>query len=303
MIEFTRILSPVDFSESSTRSLAHAVALARWYQAQLTVLHVVPTFEPMPIRGDLGQPVHITTPLTREAVVAEMRRHLDVVGVLPDAMLIAQAGDASSTIVEQATTERADLIVMGTHGRRGFKRLLLGSVTETVLREAPCPVLTVPPHARADSSDVVTFKRILCPLDFSEAALQAFGFALDLARQADGTVTLLHVLEWLAEEQPRTFGRFDLQQFRQQMIEDAEQRLHALVEGESQTWSAIKEVILFGRAHREILRAADANAVDLIVMGAQGRGGVDLALFGSTTQQVVRGAHCPVMTVRGAGRA
>src|SRR5262245_65990541 len=144
MIEFTRILSPVDFSESSTRSLAHAVALARWYQAQLTVLHVVPTFEPMPIRGDLGQPVHITTPLTREAAVAEMRRHLDVVGVLPDAMLIAQAGAASSTIVEQATTERADLIVISTHGRRRFKPLLLGSVAATVVRRYTCTVSTLP---------------------------------------------------------------------------------------------------------------------------------------------------------------
>ncbi|HEY1307673.1 MAG TPA: universal stress protein [Vicinamibacterales bacterium] len=303
MIEFTRILSPVDFSESSTRALAHAVALARWYQSQLTVLHVVPTFEPMQVRGDLGQPVHIAAPLTREEVVAELRRQLEVVGVVPDARFVAQAGDASSTIVDQATTGRADLVVMGTHGRRGFKRLLLGSVTETVLREAPCPVLTVPPDTRADRSQVVTFKRILCAMDFSPAALQAFGFALNLARQADGAVTLLHVVEWLAEEQPRTFGRFDLQEFRQQMIGDAEQRLHTLVEGESQTWSAIKEVILFGRPHREVLRAADADSVDLIVMGAQGRGGVDLALFGSTTQQVVRGAQCPVMTVRGAGHA
>ena len=93
--------------------------------------------------------------------------------------------------------------MIGTHGRRGFKRLLLGSVAETVLHEAPCPVLTVSPHTEAASSDVVTFKRILCPIDFSPSALQALGFALDLARQAGGLVTLLHVVEWLAEDEPQ----------------------------------------------------------------------------------------------------
>ena len=196
MIEFNRILCPVDFSESSTRALAHAAALTRWYEAHLTVLHVAPTFDPVQIRGDLGVPVEFVTPVTREEVLSELSRILERSGVSPDAHLIAQAGDASTTIVREALTTRADLIVIGTHGRRGFKRLLLGSVAETVLHEAPCPVLTVSPHTEAASADVVTFKRILCPIDFSLPALQALGFALDLARQAGGRVTLLHVVDF-----------------------------------------------------------------------------------------------------------
>ena len=83
------------------------------------------------------------------------------------------------------------------------------------------------------------------------------------------------------------------------MIENAQERLRNLVADESRTWVEIGDVVVFGRAHREILRAAEARVADLIVMGAQGRGGIGLALFGSTTQQVVRGAMCPVMTVRG----
>lgn len=298
MVEFKQILCPVDFSESSARALAHAAALARWYDAQLAVLHVVPTFDPVPIHGDLGDPVRVVIPMTRDEVLGEMRRALDLAGVSPDATLTAEVGDASATIVAQAVATRADLIVIGTHGRRGFKRLLLGSVTETVLREAPCPVLTVPPHARVASSEVVTFKRILCPMDFSPSALQALGFALDLARQADGLVTLLHVIEWLAEEEPRTSAHFNVPEFRRHLVDDAEQRLNTLVAEESRTWSEINSVVVAGRAHREILRAAEAKPADLIVMGAQGRGGVGLALFGSTTQEVVRGASCPVLTVR-----
>ena len=296
MIEFNRILCPVDFSESSTRALAHAAALTRWYEAHLTVLHVAPTFDPVQIRGDLGVPVEFVTPVTREEVLSELSRILERSGVSPDAHLIAQAGDASTTIVREALTTSADLIVIGTHGRRGFKRLLLGSVAETVLHEASCPVLTVSPHTEAASADVVTFKRILCPIDFSPSALQALGFALDLARQAGGRVTLLHVVEWLAEDEPT---HFNVPEFRGHMVNDAKQRLRSLVAEESRAWCEIDDVIVSGRAHRGILQEAAARSADLIVMGAQGRGSVGLALFGSTTQQVVRGAACPVLTVRG----
>ena len=83
------------------------------------------------------------------------------------------------------------------------------------------------------------------------------------------------------------------------MVADAQERLRNLVAEESRTWVEIADVVVFGRAYREILRAAEATPADLIVMGAQGRGGIGLTLFGSTTQQVVRGATCPVLTVRG----
>jgi nucleotide-binding universal stress UspA family protein len=177
--------------------------------------------------------------------------------------------------------------------------LLLGSVTEAVLREAPCPVLTVPPHAPAAVSDTVTFKRILCPMDFSPSALQALGFALDLARQADGLVTLLHAIEWPQEEEPGASADFNIPKYRSRIAQDAQERLRALVAEESRTWVEIDDLVVFGRAYREVLRQAEATPADLIVMGAQGRGGIDLAMFGSTTQQVVRGAMCPVLTVRG----
>jgi nucleotide-binding universal stress UspA family protein len=146
---------------------------------------------------------------------------------------------------------------------------------------------------------VVVFKRILCPIDFSPSSLQALGFALDLARQSNGKVTLLNVVEWLAEEDPMVSAHFNVPEVRGHMREDAEHGLHALVAAESRTWCDIENVVSFGRAHREILRAAEMKSTDLIVMGAQGRGGVGLALFGSTTQQVLRGASCPVLTVRG----
>jgi len=303
VIDFTHILCPTDLSESSVRPLTYAAALARWYKSKLTVLHVVPTFDPIPMRSpSIAGDFQLVYPVPREQVLEELRRFADAAGVGSDeASLAAEPGDPSRSIVDQAVAIPADLVVMGTHGRSGFERLLLGSVAEKVLRTAPCPVLLVPPHLTAAIPDDVRFKNILCPMDFSSGAMQALGFALDLARQADGSVTVLHVVEWLVEDEPRTQAHFNVPEYRQQLIEDARRRMKALVAEEPRNWSAIQDLVVSGRAHREVLRVASESATDLIVMGAQGRGGLGLALFGSTTQQVVRGATCPVMTVRGAG--
>jgi nucleotide-binding universal stress UspA family protein len=298
VIEFKHILSPVDFSDSSARSLAHAAALARWYDATLTVLHVAVTFEVLPVKGAVGVPMPAIQSAAEDDANQRLRELLGAGGLTEKAVAIARTGDPAKTIVDEAVTNKADLLVMGTHGRRGFNRLLLGSVTESVLRQAPCPVLTVPPRTPTELSDVVTFKRILCPTDFSVSARRALEFALDLARQADGRVTVLHAIEWLAEEEPRTRGHFNVPEFRRYLEEDARTQLAELVAGEPTTWAEIESEIVFGRAYREILRAAETRQSDLIVMGVQGRGGLDLAVFGSATQQVVRGASCPVLTVR-----
>ena len=98
MIEFKQIICPVDFSESSVRAFAHAVAIAQWYDAQLTVLHVVPSFYPVQVRGDLTDPVRVVTPLPREQVLEEMRRSLDLPHQSHRATPVAEAGDPQAKI-------------------------------------------------------------------------------------------------------------------------------------------------------------------------------------------------------------
>jgi nucleotide-binding universal stress UspA family protein len=301
VVRFTHILCPTDLSDASSRSLTYAATLARWYKAKLTVLHVVPSFDPMSVRsGDLSAPVRVVYPVSREGVLERLRQIVDGAGAASlGAALSTEAGDPVRTIVDQAVALGADLVVMGTHGRSGFERLFLGSVAEKALRKAPCPVMTVPPHATSLLPAEVRFRHILCPIDFSAPALQALGFALDLARQVEGTVTLLHAIEWLTEDEPPPRTEANISEYRQMMMSDIRERLRALVPQESPTRSTIREVVVLGRAHREILRVAAETSADLIVMGAQGRGAVGLALFGSATQQVVRAAECPVLTVRG----
>ena len=283
-----------------TRLSSVALDLARQADGRVTLLHVVEWLAEEEPRAS----THFSVPEYRRYMVEDAQERLrNLVAeesrtwVEIDDLVVF--GRAHREILRSAETKPADLIVMGTHGRRGFKRLLLGSVTEAILREAPCPVLTVPPQASASVSEAVTFKRILCPIDFSPSALQALGFALDLARQADGRVTLMHVIEWLAEDDPKALAHFNVPEYQRHLVADAADRLRLLVAEESRTWVEIDNVVVLGRSHREILHAAAAMRANLIVMGAQGRGGVELALFGSTTQQVVRSAACPVLTVRG----
>jgi nucleotide-binding universal stress UspA family protein len=281
--------------------MSYAEAFARWYRARLTVLHVIPTFEPIDVNpATFDAAVQVALPASREEILHELRRITDSVGLGPlDPTLSALEGDPVRTIVDQVLAIGADLVVMGTHGRRGFERMLLGSVAEKVVQKAPCPVLLVPPHLTAATRSEATFKRILCPMDFSPSALQAFGFAVDLARQADGVLTVLHALEWLVEEEPRQYAHFNVPEYRSYLIQDAHERVRTLVAEEAKGLSAIEERVAVGRAYREILKLAAEFGTDLIVMGAQGRGGLGLTLFGSTTQQVVRAAPCPVLTVRG----
>jgi nucleotide-binding universal stress UspA family protein len=299
VVELKRVLCPVDLSELSIRPLAYGGAIAKWYQGELTALHVVPTFEPMEVApGALFDPVQFVYPMPREQVLERLRQAVNTAGVaIDDVDVAAEAGEPAAIIVDQSLARRADLVVMGTHGRSGFDRLLLGSVTEKVLRRAPCPVLTVPPHA-ADSPEGVELKTVLCPVDFSPAALQAVGFAVDLARRAGASVTFLRVIEWLAEQEPRELAHFNVPEFRGHLMQDAQEQLDALIAQQARVEQGGEARVVAGRAYREILRIAAEDGADLIVMGAQGRGGPALTPLGSTTQHVVRAASCPVLTVR-----
>jgi nucleotide-binding universal stress UspA family protein len=187
---------------------------------------------------------------------------------------------------------------MGTHGRGGFERWVLGSVTEKVLRKVGCPVMTIPPPFEGTRAPVA-FKRILCALDFSEASLNALRYALSLAQENDAELALLHAVEWLVEDQPGAEPPvFDVPEYRRYLERDARARLHRAVPEEARDWCHPVELLGAGRAWKEILRVARERESQLIVMGVHGRSAVDLMLFGSTTHHVIRSACCPVLTIR-----
>lgn len=298
MVEFKHILCPVDFSDTSIRALTYAVALATWYEAQLEVLHVVPAFDEAVAAREPRESSDPRTPVSREDIIAAIERSLQEAGahgLHPKAL--AQEGRAHERIAQRSQEQPADLLVMGTHGRSGFSRLLLGSVTEKVLRTARCPVLTVPPAAASMTAAAVTFKQILCAIDYSPSSMKALQYGLELGRQGNGSVTVLYALEYLDPEEPCEHVDFDIRAHRQHFINHARERLHAQLAEESTTWCDIKETVAVDRAYRAILQHAAASKADLIVMGAQGTAGLELMVYGSNTQHVVRAATCPVLTM------
>jgi nucleotide-binding universal stress UspA family protein len=306
MVQFHNVLCAIDFSEISARALTHAAALARWYEAHLEVLHVVPA-----LADDANPPARFGPDdgawPSRERLLVAIERAMEAAdATTPDSRPLVEEGRADEIIACRARALPADLVVMGTHGRSGFNRALLGSVTEKVLRQVSCPVLTVPPAAPTRAGGPVRFKNILCAVDYSPSASKALQYALDLARQAGGAVTVLHALEYTDADDLLDPSKFDpcreeiaeSRRRRQAVLDRARTQLHAQLALEPTTWCDIQEVVAVDRAYKAILGlAADADT-DLIVMGAQGAGGLELLLYGSNTQHVLRAATCPVLTVR-----
>lgn len=298
MTEIRRILCPVDFSETSRHALDHAVAVAKWYEAQILALHVVhvPALPPPPIFAVAFADVTPAATSPRQTVEEDLRGWLEPVhraGVKADA--IVDEGNPVERIVERATSETADLVVMGTHGLRGFERFMLGSVAEKVLRKSTCPVMTVPPASATTAK--VPYNRLLCPVDFSESSLAALRFASSLAKEADARLTILHVLDWPSDNE-LLVEQFDAPEVRLLVEGRARERLEALVTDEMKTWCKPTPRIGHGKPYRQILETAQDEESDLIVIGIHGRNPLDVMFFGSTTNQIVRRAACPVLTLK-----
>jgi nucleotide-binding universal stress UspA family protein len=239
---------------------------------------------------------HLTEPET-EDIAAHVRAWLaPAAGSGLTTEVIVEEGQPASQIVARAASLPADLVVLGTHGRSGFDRVLLGSVTEKVLRKLDCPVMTVPPPAAHPSQ--LPYKQLLCPVDFSPPSLAALRFAMSMAKESDARLTIAYVIEWTATGLAPNLP-FDYSEFRKEFEVDSQRRLEALVSEEERTWCQPTTRLLTGKPYQEILTLARNEDVDLIVMGVHGQSVLDRMLFGSTTNHVVRQANCPVLTLKG----
>jgi nucleotide-binding universal stress UspA family protein len=301
MIDITRILCPVDFSDGSRRALDFSIGLARWYGAKVTVLHVAPV--PVPPAAFAAGASVMMEPVVLSLVEQERLR--------ADLRAFANARPTSDVEIDVEVTEGlvwreirdraaalpAELIVLGTHGRSGFERLLIGSVTEKLLRAAPCAVMTVPPPPAAETAAPGVFKRILCPVDFSGASDVAVRWATAIAQESDADLLLLHVIE----EPPTPAGavpRPSSPEFEAEYDRWCLARLRDAVPAQVRGWCSVHERTVRGVAHAQILAVAAEGPFDLIVMGVSGHRSLGDRVFGSTSQHVVRAAVCPVLAAR-----
>jgi nucleotide-binding universal stress UspA family protein len=301
-IEIDRILCPVDFSHFSSPALERAVRLGKWSGARVEVLHVVP---PLLFAMPAGMgpsyysdPLGVAPPQRKQSAQSLADLVAPFLGEGVPIEIKELDGEPWRVILDEAEAIPADLLVIGTHGRSGFEHLLLGSVTEKVLRRAPCPVLTVghaPPHPRKGP----LFRRILCAADLTQASEQTLEVALSLATENDSQITLLHVMETLPGD---TGARLylavpEVGPLRYELVAEARAQLKKAVPDAARSFCEVTERVETGAPWSEILRVADQMDADLIVMGAHTRGAVGRILFGSTTSHVVRRATSPVLVI------
>ena len=293
-LEIRLILCPVDFSEFSQRAYQHALSLAEHYQAKLVVQHVVELWRhpsaSFAASGGLYEEFRQVLRETGEDHLQQFVKNHAHDKIQPE--LVVHEGSAPDSILSFAQTQKADLIVMGTHGRRGFDHLMLGSVTDRVMRKATCPVLVVrnPPHdsmaAGKEGHSVHHLSRILSCADFSTYSERALNYALSGTAEYDAELTMLHVLE----EAPGLARK-------EETLAEAAEQLDKLIPPDLRKTTKIKTAVRVGKPYREIIQFAIEAQTDLVTMGARGRGALDRAVFGSTTYRVMQLGSCPVLTV------
>ncbi len=299
MLEIKLILCPIDFSEFSISAYRHALSLAGHYRARLVAQHIVelsryPYAEYGASGGDYAQFSRALREGGKEQLEEFVKNHtLD--NIQPE--LVVHQGVAPDCILSFAQARNADVIVMGTHGRRGYDRLVLGSVTNRVMRRATCPVLAIcrPPH-ESGAADVAADKgwghvhhltRILFCTDFSKNSERALTYAISATEEYDAELTLLHVLEDVPSPAKT-----------EEAIATATEQLDKLITPGARKTLKIKTAVRIGKPYQQIVQLALEAHIDLVAMGVRGRGALDLAVFGSTTYRVLQLGPCPVLAVR-----
>jgi nucleotide-binding universal stress UspA family protein len=292
MLEIKLILCPIDFSEFSVRAYQHALSLAEHYRAKLVAQHVVelwryPYADYAASLGDYERFGQALREGGSERLQEFVKNHTHD-KIQPE--LVVHEGIAPDSILSFAQAQKTDVIVMGTHGRRGFDRLMLGSVTDRVMRRAPCPVLAVgkPSHASMAADEERHhprhLSRILFCTDFSENSERALKHAISLTSEYDAELTLLHVLEKV----PRPARAAET-------IAAATEQLEKLIPAEERKTIKIATAVRIGKAYEQIIQFAQESQIDLAILGVRGGGGLDLAIFGSTTYRVMQLGPCPVL--------
>jgi nucleotide-binding universal stress UspA family protein len=289
MADIRRILCPTDFSEFSDIAFRYAVSIAQHYRSKLFVEHVVESWQhPEAAFVPAHYYVEFRSHLLHkgeEELQRFVKNHANN-GIRPES--VVEQGIAADAILALAEAQEVDLIVMGTHGRRGFDRLMVGSVTERVLRKASCPVLAVHRPSRDFLSlreqDPIRLNRILFCTDFSENSRQALSHALSLTAEYNAELTLLHVLKDIPGSS---------------IIDEAiaMEQLNNLIPPEKLKAGTIRSMVRKGSAYEQIIQFSLETRPDIVIMAVRGRGALNAAVFGSTTYRVIQLGPCPVLAV------
>ncbi|HEV3218294.1 MAG TPA: universal stress protein [Candidatus Acidoferrales bacterium] len=290
-INLKKVLYLTDFSEPSEAALPFAAAVAREYGAKVYALHVM---TPSPLAYTTPESIVPVMEAEEEVARVEMQRaDAHLAGIVHE--IIVENGVSVWPAVERAIKQLGiELIVVGTHGRSGAERLLLGSVAEEIFRRSSVPVLTIGPWAARAVHNAAKFHRILFATDFTKESLAAAPYAISMAQENQARLVLLHVI--------RASRHRGDEKHAEQTIADAMHRLLEIIPADAELWCRPEASVQYGTPADTILDLARDRGADLIVMGvrdAVGHLGAAVHIQRATAHQVVAHALCPVLTVRG----
>jgi nucleotide-binding universal stress UspA family protein len=293
MLELRHVLCPIDFSEFSVRAYRLALSVAQHHRAKLVAQHIVELWQyPSVSFAASATAYEEFSQALREKAKQQLQELVkNYTHDETQVECVVQQGIAADSILAFAEAEKTDLIVMGTHGRRGFDHLMLGSVTERVLRRGSRPVLAISRLSQdvitsGKQRDQVHLSRILFCTDFSESSERALNYAISLTADYDAELTLLHVLEHVPSSA-------NLEEARAAATE----QLDRLIPPAGRKAGKIRTTVLVGEPYQQIIQFARETQADLVTMAVRGRGALDLAVFGSTTYRVLQLGPCPVLAV------
>jgi nucleotide-binding universal stress UspA family protein len=286
-LKMKNILYLTDFSEPSEEALPVAVAIARSYGATVHALHIltpaIPASCPEAIKAD------------DELAEIEMQKvESQLAGVDHDTR-VAPTMEVWPAIEQAIAKQNIDLIVLGTHGRTGAQKLLMGSVAEEIFRRSSVPVLTIGPDVRPGTCGP-RFQRVLFATNFKTHSLSAASYALSLAHENQSRLVLLHVMGKRQAGEAADDSRFEMS------VAEAIHQLYETVPKSAEMGISPEVAVEFGEPAERIIEAARERGADLIVMGvhdAAGHIGAATHLERAVAHKVVAHAPCPVLTVRG----
>ena len=296
-VEIKTVFCTTDISDFSNHSISWGMALAKEFRAKLLVCHVI-DFPAAVTYGD--GPIFFMDQQNQ----AMDNAHQEIKQLIGDQPVqwepLITIGHAADEITRLAEEKGADLVISATHGRSGLKRLIVGSVTERLMRTLHCPLMVVrgPKHDLTILTDhTVNFQKILVGCDFSEDSDLALQYGLSLAQEFQSELHLVHVkeptiyTEWLKTS-------VDLEETLYHALDDRIRgKLKRMIPKDAANWCIPKIDLLEGKPNEELIGYAKENQISLIVLGVRGQGLVERMFVGSTTDRVIRQAPCPVLSV------
>ena len=290
-IALNSILFLTDFSDSSATAVPFATSIVRAYGSVLHALHVL---VPSPLTYLAAEASVTVIDDEEDRAKEEMRRLGAAFSGLQSETLIERGDAVWPVLAEVLQRQEFDLIILGTHGRTGLQKFLLGSSAEEVFRRAPVPVLTIGPAVQVGAHGGGRFRCVLFATDFNAVSAAAAPYAVSLAQENQSRLVLLHVLP-----KPKP-GKLDRDGGRS--IAESLHHLHEFVSAEAELWCRPDAVVQHGDAAKEILQAANDCEADLIVLGVRGMDrlvAVATHVDKTIAYQVAANARCPVLTIRG----